>query len=919
MARRALNFLLPNIYGWTAAGDGGGVTANGNPANPPGPAAPSAPSSNSSNPANPSGPIDPYASPSRLVGRSVTPGGSRPSYRSPARRPYRSPVRSIHSDHDYQSTTAATNGPTTDSSDDDACDCGCECGYAHSSVATTNTCGEKSTFTFTTDGTFTDSNYEPSSNGNASGDDDLSDDDFMYASDTASDVSAKEDGVDDYSDTDPTDPTEGSFTDSICESETTDTDPTDPTEESFTDSIFEPSGGSSSETTGTNASGTTNASGPESATDQSTVSNASWETRTTNASGPENVRSIKSTDTYATDTDQPTTATHSTTDTDQHSTTDTDQPTSATHSTGSFTYSYWARCDSDSNFSSASPSAAPSPAVGATAAAADGGGTSTTILNHSNLPIAVSPPAWFLTAAANATEAAASAAAVDAAASAPAVAVSDGSSPIASGGGDGGGDGGDDDSTDPSSSSKVSGFRGDDESGSTDSATRRTIRALYRSEGARKRRKLSKVSNPAVAGKRSSAGKRSRGCGGGGGGGGGGDSSSSSDSDFEYDSSEDDTHMTEDFEDEVILIGDAPVIIEDVALDDSQPLDDSHRRKRAREDELCARSGLSYSNPIRQHHRICQELLLWNNEMVPRMRPILPVIPEQEQAGLAEVFYTGPLFKNYLQYQRFSMQDHPIDTIINSKYRQAAMRLDRGREYHAVYQYQNSHNTQWSRPGHQAMTLDETSVLTLRFYKHVSTIHCTRDMKKDRRYFKKSPDPRLRQWKLNMAAWLVYKLLKGPNHLGERNFALMDFETIDRSLFWCYIVPTVTTLVVMMDNEEQPNLSVDRILKVQLGNWERGAWGKISDCGIWSSNWIQESMENMEGGEGQRSTAGLPYTMFRIMMMLTPLSRSVHNLQPDKMWITDHERAYIKAPVDSFVRSMVIDDSSVGSMIHGNA
>jgi hypothetical protein len=262
------------------------------------------------------------------------------------------------------------------------------------------------------------------------------------------------------------------------------------------------------------------------------------------------------------------------------------------------------------------------------------------------------------------------------------------------------------------------------------------------------------------------------------------------------------------------------------------------------------------------------------------------------------------------------MHNYPaIHVVINCKFRQAQQRYNphhynaRHNEHHAIYQYQAYTSTLWN----PQITLNTASTLALRYYRYCSVTCIPNYFVGCERFFNQHGSmgyKRLRAWKVNMAAYIIYRLAKGFESGFERP-CLIDYkhstDEDEQRFFYCFVLPTALTMTIMMDNETTQNLTMEKILYANLPNFSKSLHKAIAEDGIWSYTWITQSLatngmlhqnNGVTQAEGHRITKGVEFNVYHIYAMITPRLKTP---PANKQWVLREEKNLLLQGRDELV------------------
>ena len=215
-------------------------------------------------------------------------------------------------------------------------------------------------------------------------------------------------------------------------------------------------------------------------------------------------------------------------------------------------------------------------------------------------------------------------------------------------------------------------------------------------------------------------------------------------------------------------------------------------------------------------------------------------LTDEECANICQQFYKT---NNGCKQTRLGAQCPEIDTIIQCKYRRCLQSItapappapppppvDGGRNpFVAIHLYTNR-----TRCGLDNLTLEEASVLALRYYHIVAQISMDKKFLGNKTFFSRSGSTTIKSMKTNMAAFIIFTFIVGVQRTLTQHDDLTTFRSSDPPMFWCFIVPLAHTMVMMMDNEEKANLTMEGILHSKVGSFVNRLKEKIISYGVWS-------------------------------------------------------------------------------------
>ena len=197
--------------------------------------------------------------------------------------------------------------------------------------------------------------------------------------------------------------------------------------------------------------------------------------------------------------------------------------------------------------------------------------------------------------------------------------------------------------------------------------------------------------------------------------------------------------------------------------------------------------------------------------------------------------------------------------------------------------------------GGNLLFLSEIRCLCLRYFHPIALLEISPDhLLNNRTYFAVTGSKRVRLWKLNMAAYIVFMLCQGNTFTLTDDASLNSFKTIDPEKYWCFIVPVVHTMVVVMDNERKTTLSARNILNFKVKSFRTRMKADIQEHGVWSEERIlgDPAFQSVPQHIGRTMTRGVHHTVARIFHLLTP-EAGLDGLGDHMTWLTNEQRTVL--------------------------
>ena len=279
-------------------------------------------------------------------------------------------------------------------------------------------------------------------------------------------------------------------------------------------------------------------------------------------------------------------------------------------------------------------------------------------------------------------------------------------------------------------------------------------------------------------------------------------------------------------------------------------------------------------------------------ELLSNGRPI--VLSLERCTIIMRELYIG---KNAIGQSRHAPICHDIYVILKCKYYYGLQRVDPMRQQifvenplTAIRNFDElTHNKR--APLQHA----ELRSLILRYYHPVASIAIPSQFLEDNLFFERGQGAkRIQAWKVQMAAFITLRLLKGVTSKQCKSQDLASYETTNRPLYFCFILPIVHTMVMMMDNEPQTNLTVNGILTAKPGSWFSNIRGTLREHGVWSYERLTKEQcktdPPLTSAYGQAMCRGIEYTVAQIFLLLVAKPEKMAGLTHRQLWITDAQK-----------------------------
>jgi hypothetical protein len=321
------------------------------------------------------------------------------------------------------------------------------------------------------------------------------------------------------------------------------------------------------------------------------------------------------------------------------------------------------------------------------------------------------------------------------------------------------------------------------------------------------------------------------------------------------------------------------------------------------------REALPDGHQLQFHFQSAEELTAWYFEPNPACEnhpPESPVLTDVQCRQHAQQHYENHQWGATM---RVTEKCPEIDIVLESKFRFAAEDyvhhpvVEAGHKlaHHAVYQYQR--RTMALQNG--GCNLRYASKSALRFYHYVMSQVYMDQNQFDGKYFGDSSHGRYKHWKKCIAAYIIYAMGVDKTTKVGRDVKLSNYKQQRPEFYWCYIVPTALTMVVLMDNEPNSNLTLTEILNVNIGNWHRGIHQCIKKKGVWSPEFVADALRSPSEADPnitRRTTAGVHYVIAKILYFISDARPIMHGLTRQMAYVTNEQYADLYDSVDKYIK-----------------
>jgi hypothetical protein len=319
------------------------------------------------------------------------------------------------------------------------------------------------------------------------------------------------------------------------------------------------------------------------------------------------------------------------------------------------------------------------------------------------------------------------------------------------------------------------------------------------------------------------------------------------------------------------------------------------------------REALPDGHQLQLHFQSAEELTAWYFEPNPacKTRPKSPELTDEQCSQHAKQHYENHQWGATM---RVTDKCPGIDKVLESKFRFASEDYVVHRvvlpghklAHHAVYQYQK--RTMALQNG--GCNLRYASKSALRFYHYVMSQVYMDQNQFDGKYFSDGSHTRYKHWKKCIAAYIIYAMGVDKNTKVRRDVKLSNYKQERPEFYWCYIVPTALTMVVLMDNEPNSNLTLTGILNVNIGNWHRGIHKCIQKKGVWSPEFVADALRSPSEADQnitRRTTAGVHYVIAKILYFISDARPIMHGLTRQMAYVTNEQYADLYDSVDEHI------------------
>jgi hypothetical protein len=229
----------------------------------------------------------------------------------------------------------------------------------------------------------------------------------------------------------------------------------------------------------------------------------------------------------------------------------------------------------------------------------------------------------------------------------------------------------------------------------------------------------------------------------------------------------------------------------------------------------------------------------------------------------------------FLDVARSQPQFGSIDEVVASKYLWGAQGVSKGEEhlalaraFNATHQYRTGTNSRCLNATGNVCNLEQSTIDAIHYLHIGLATEIPADLK--RSLLGQIAEKNLQKQKLGTAAYVIFALGMGCDTTFARRSGenLKSFQATDPKFFYGYIVPLALTISLLMDNENDRNLSVGSILNKSLDSFLRNLPKKM-EKGVWSVAGLQkEDRPNLRKTEAINMTKGLEFNIYRILKML---------------------------------------------------
>jgi hypothetical protein len=157
----------------------------------------------------------------------------------------------------------------------------------------------------------------------------------------------------------------------------------------------------------------------------------------------------------------------------------------------------------------------------------------------------------------------------------------------------------------------------------------------------------------------------------------------------------------------------------------------------------------------------------------------------------------------------------------------------------------------------------------------------------------------------HFAAYIIYAMGVDNTTKVGRDVKLCNYKQQRPEFYWCYIVPTALTMVVLMDNAPISNLTLMEILNVNIGNWHRGIAQCIKKKGAWSPEFVADALTSPSEADPnitKRTTAGVHYVIAKILYFISSARPIMYGLTREMAYVTPEQYANLYDNVDEHIK-----------------
>jgi hypothetical protein len=191
----------------------------------------------------------------------------------------------------------------------------------------------------------------------------------------------------------------------------------------------------------------------------------------------------------------------------------------------------------------------------------------------------------------------------------------------------------------------------------------------------------------------------------------------------------------------------------------------------------------------------------------------------------------------------------------------------------------------------------------LKFYHKVAGCNISHQVTNDDRFFGNQGNKRLRNWKRNMAAIIPWVMLKGSLGRCKRDDTLMGLIWTDSAKFYAFVCPMVLTFVKLMDSEDPPNLHMNDILHIKIGNAVDTMAKTCRNKGVWSDSFLRRMAADRLASRDDCAVAsgGCHWTIARVLAMMCSREMESSHVLPKramKIFLEEEERNVLEENFD---------------------